>query len=161
MNISEAIKEKQSNKTAIFEKLMESIISEEVESVSIQDLSRNMNNLDDATRLVGRIERIIKSKKNNILILAYYQGLFLKKFKETIKFTGAVSNLKICRATINFKISIVKFLDDYPKIQKSSISLHFLKNNFKIKSAENMHQNFNNIFEILIITVWFYNKTKM
>ena len=91
-----------------------------------------MNSLDDPAGLVGRIERIIKSKKNNILILAYYQGLIFKTFKENIKFTGAVSNLKIGKVTINFKTSIVKFLDDYPKVRKSSISLHFLKNNFKI-----------------------------
>ena len=107
---------------------MESVMSEEVESEGIEDLSRNVNSPDDAAGLVGRIERIIKSKKNNILIL----GLTFKKFKENIKFTGAVSNLKIGKATINFKISIVKFLDDYPKMQKSSISFHFLKNNFKI-----------------------------
>ena len=128
MNSNEAKKEKKDNKTAIFEKLMESVMSEEVESEGIEDLSRNVNSPDDAAGLVGRIERIIKSKKNNILIL----GLIFKKFKENIKFTGAVSNLKIGKTTINFKISIVKFLDDYPKMQKYSISFHFLKNNFKI-----------------------------
>ena len=42
-----------------------------------------------------------------------------------MKFTSAVSNLKIDKTTINFKISITK-------IQKSSVSLHFLKNNFRI-----------------------------
>ena len=32
-----------------------------------------------------------------------------------------------------FKISIVRFLNNYPKMKKSySLSLHFLKNNFKI-----------------------------
>ena len=45
---------------------------------------------------------------------------------------GAVSNLKIGKVTINFKISITKFLDDYPKMRKSLVSLHFLKNNFRI-----------------------------
>ena len=74
----------------------------------------------------------MKSKKTNILILAYHQGLILKKFKENIRFTGAVTNLKIGKATIDFMIGIVKFIEDYPKMQKSSISLHFLKNNFRI-----------------------------
>ena len=111
---------------------MKSIMSEEVDSEGVEDLSRNVNSLDDAVKQVGRIERIIKSKKNNILILAYYQRLIFKKFKENIKFTGAVSNFKIGKATISFKISIVKFFDDYPKMRKSSISLHFLKNKFKI-----------------------------
>ena len=132
MNSNEAEKEKENNETAIFEKLMESIMNEEVESEGIEDLSKYMNSFDDAVKLVRRIEHIIKSKKNNILILAYHQGLIFEKFKENIKFTGAVSNFKIRKATINFKIGIIKFLDDYPKMRESSLSLHFLKNNFKI-----------------------------
>ena len=75
MKDDEVRKTKQNNKTAILEKLMESIMSEEVDSEGIEDLSRNVDSPDDAAKLVGRIERIMKSKKNNILILAYHQGL--------------------------------------------------------------------------------------
>ena len=90
----------------------------------------------------------MKSKKNNILKLAYNQGIIFKKFKENSKFTSAVAKFKISKATINFKIGIIKFIDDYPKMKKSSISLHFLKNNFRLlkRFAKNMHQNLNNIF---------------
>ena len=95
---------------------MESIMSKEVDSEGIEDFSMNVDCPDDAARLVGRIERIMKSKKNNILILAYHQGLIFKNYKENDKFTGAVTNLKIGKATINFKIAIIKFLDDYPKM---------------------------------------------
>ena len=35
-------------------------------------------------------------------------------------------------AVTKFKIGIIKFIDDYPKIQKSTLSLHFLKNNFRV-----------------------------
>ena len=73
---------------------MESVMSEEVDSEGIEDLSRNVDRADDAARLVGRIERVMKSKKNNILILAHHQGLIFKKFKENIRFTGAVTILK-------------------------------------------------------------------
>ena len=82
--------------------------------------------------LTERIERIMKNKKNNILTLAYHQGIIFKKYKESSKFTSAVAKFKINKATINFKIGIIKFIDDYPKIQKSPISLHFLKNNFRV-----------------------------
>ena len=44
---------------------------------------------------------------------------------------SAVAKFEISKATINFKIGISKFIDDHPKMRKSSISLHFLKNNFK------------------------------
>ena len=39
-----------------------------------------------------------------------------------------------------FKISIVKFLNKYPKMKKSSLSLHFLKINFK-RIKEISHEN--------------------
>ena len=68
MHSNETRKAKQNNKTAIFEKLIESIMSEEVDSEDIEDLSRSLKSPDNATKLVGRIERIMKSKKNNILI---------------------------------------------------------------------------------------------
>ena len=63
-------REKQNNRTAILDKLRDSIVSEEVDSEGIEDLSKNVDNPDDAAEIIGRIERIIKSKKNNILILA-------------------------------------------------------------------------------------------
>ena len=103
MNSNETKKAKQNNKTALSEELMESIMSEEVDNEGIEDLSRNVDSPDDAAKLVGRIERIMKSKKNNILILVYHQGLIFKKSKENIKFTGAVSNLKIGRRPLILK----------------------------------------------------------
>ena len=111
---------------------MESIVIKEVDSEGIEDLSRNVNSPDDAAKLVGRIERIMQSKKNNILIFASHQGLIFKKLNENIKFTSAVTNLKIGKATINFKIGIIKFIEDYPKMRKSLVFLHVLKNNFRI-----------------------------
>ena len=71
MNSNETRKAKQNNKTAkqrYLRKLIESIMSEEVDSEGIEDLSRNVKSPDDAAKLIGRIGRIMKSKKNNILI---------------------------------------------------------------------------------------------
>ena len=107
-------------------------MSEEVDSEGIEDLSRNVDSPDDAAELIGRIERIMKNKKNNILILAYHQGIIFKKYKENNRFTSAVAKFEINKATINFKIGIINFIDDYPRMKKSSISLHFLKNNFRL-----------------------------
>ena len=125
-------KTKQNNKIAILDKFRDSIVSEEVDSMSVEDLSRKVDNPDDAAELIERIERIIKSKKKNILTLAYNQGIIFKKYKENSKFTSAVAKFKISKATINFKVGIIKFIDDYPKMTKSSISLPFLKNNFRV-----------------------------
>ena len=44
----------------------------------------------------------------------------------------SVVTFKISKTTINFKIGIIKFINDYPKMRKSCISLHYLKNNFRV-----------------------------
>ena len=99
---------------------MGSIMIEEVASEGIEDLASSVESPDDAAELISKIERVMKSKKNNILVLAYYQGIIFKKFKENSKFTSAVADLKISKATVNFKIGIIKFIDDDPKMRKSS-----------------------------------------
>ena len=75
--------------------LMESIMSEEFDSKGIENLSRNVDTPNDAAELIGRIERIMKSKKNNILILACHQGIIFKKYTENNTFTSAAYKLKI------------------------------------------------------------------
>ena len=75
-------KAKQNNKTTIFEKLRDSVVSKEVDSMGAEDedLPRNVDSRDDAAELIERMERIMKSKKNNILVLTYHQGIIFKTF---------------------------------------------------------------------------------
>ena len=79
MKGEEMRKTKQNNNTAILEKLKESIMSEEVNSNGVEDLSKNVDNPDDAAELIERKERIMKSNKNDILMLAYHQGIIFEK----------------------------------------------------------------------------------
>ena len=95
-------------------------------------MAKRVDSPDDAAELIERIEHIMKSKKNNILTLAYHQGIIFKKYKENNRFASAVAKFKISKATINFKIGIIKYIDDYPKMRKSSISLHFFSDNFRV-----------------------------
>ena len=53
-------------------------MSEEADSKGVEELSKNVDNPNNAAALIGRIERIVKSKKNNILMLAYQQGIIFK-----------------------------------------------------------------------------------
>ena len=80
MKDDETKKVKQNNKTTMFEKFRDSIVSEEVDSMGAEDLSRNVDSRDDAAELIERMERIRKSKKNNILVLTYHQGIIFKRF---------------------------------------------------------------------------------
>ena len=55
---------------------------EEVDIKGVEDLVKNVDSLDDAAELISKIERAMKSKKNNILVLAYHQGIIFKKLKK-------------------------------------------------------------------------------
>ena len=56
-------------------------------------------------------------------MIAYEQGKKFKEFKTDNKFISAVSAFKISKTTINFKLGIMEFIDKYPKMEKSCISL--------------------------------------
>ena len=128
----------QVRKSKILEKLRESITDEQTESkesmmnVDIKEPRKEVKNSDEAAKLIKKMDKMIKISKNNILIMAYNQGKIFRKFKADNKFISAVSRFKISKVTINFKIGIVEFIDKYPKMQKSCISVYYLKNNFKI-----------------------------
>ena len=65
MNYNESVK-KQQSETAILEKLMESIMIGEVDCKDIESLSSSVKSPNDAAELIIKIERVIKSRKNNI-----------------------------------------------------------------------------------------------
>ena len=71
-------------------------------------MSRKVDNPGDAAKLVKKIEKMIKTKKNSVVMLAFHQGVIFKKFKE--------NNTFICTVTEKFKTAVVKFIDDYPKM---------------------------------------------
>ena len=65
MECNETRKTKQNNETVMLDQLKESIMSEEVDSKGVEDLSKKVDKLDDAAELIKKIERIMKSKKKN------------------------------------------------------------------------------------------------
>ena len=80
-------------------------------------------------------------------LMAGLLTIIFQTFKANDKFMNLVNNFGISKLTMAFKISIVKFPNNYSKMKKSSLSLHFIKNNFKImKIAMKMLMNLNNIF---------------
>ena len=113
------------------EKLRESI-SEQTESKGIEELAKNVENPNETAKLIKDMDKMIAIKKNNILMIAYQHDKIFRRFKTVNKFIIAVSAFEISKTTINFKIDIVKFIDKYPEIQESFISLYYLKNNFRV-----------------------------
>ena len=118
----------------MYEKLRDSLINskEEIETKDLEQLIRITGNPNHAIELVKKIDKLTELSKNNILTFAYQQGKVFQKFKSNNKFVSAVTEFGISKATINFKIDIVKFIENYPKMKKSCISLFYLKNNFRV-----------------------------
>ena len=81
--------------------------------------------------MVKGFEKITKHKKKGILNLAYKQGLLFKKLKELDEFTEMLRDTGISKSTIYFKGKLIKVLEKYPKLKKSSLSLNFMKNYMK------------------------------
>ena len=112
--------------------LKELVMSDKNVNKDIEESARYVKNSDKAAEVLKEMENIIKSNKCSILWLAYQQGKISENFKVNDKFINMVNHFGISRSTMAFKVSIVRFLNNYPKMKKSLLSLHFLKNNFKV-----------------------------
>ena len=97
------------------------------ENTDIEEMANNrMENQEDAAKVVHEFEEIIKNKKSDIVWLAYYQGKIFQKFKSKERFVNdMVTKFKVSKSTIVFKIAFCRFIDEYPKIKNSSLSLHY------------------------------------
>ena len=116
--------------------MMEKVINEDFEKAS-----NSIKNPDDVVNVIDNTEKNIRSKKSNILWLAYQQGQIFEKFTKQMKiFIDMIKKRSISKYTILFKIFIVKFVSKYPRMKKCSLSLHFVKNSFKM-IKEICHKN--------------------
>ena len=135
MSFDETRKQPRLSKEYVYEKLRDSLIinsKEEIETKGLEQLLRTTDNPNDAIELVKKLDKLTKCSKNNILVLAYQQGKVFQKFKSNNKFVSAVTEFGISKTTINFKIDIVKFIENYPKMKKSCISFFYLKIDFRV-----------------------------
>ena len=135
--MSETRKRPKLSEDQLLQRLLDSLINkEEIETKGLEELIKNTSNPNDATESVKKLDKLTKCSKNNILV--YKQGKLFQKFKSNKKFVSAVTEFGISKTTINFKIDIIKFIENYPKMKKSCISLFYLKNNFRVASFNNM-----------------------
>ena len=131
--MGETRKQSKLSEDQVLQKLLHSLINkEEIETKGLEELIKNKKNPNDAIELVKKLDKLTKCSKNNILMWAYQQGKVFQKFKMNNKFVSVVTEFGISMTTINFKIDIVKFIETYPKMKKSCISLFYLKNDFRV-----------------------------
>ena len=120
------------SKEEIKTKLLESITIDEV--LECEDLNKEAEEVQDSERaaeIIKRYEDIIKTKNKGIINVAYHQGQVFKRFKEKEKCVKLVSELRIHKTTIIFRINIFKLCKQHPKLLKSSIGLGIFKNYHK------------------------------
>ena len=120
------------SKEEIKTKLLESITIDEV--LECEDLNKEAEEVQDSERaaeIIKRYEDIIKTKNKGIINVAYHQGQVFKRFKEKEKFAKLVSELRIHKTTIIFRINIFKLCKKHPKLLKSFIGLGIFKNYHK------------------------------
>ena len=118
----------------VLKKLQDPLINsnEEIETKGLEQLIKTTDNPNDVIELVKKLDKLTKHTKTNILVLAYQQEKVFQKFRVNNKFLSAVTEFGISKTNINFKIDIVNFIENYPRMKKSFISLFYLKNNFRI-----------------------------
>ena len=91
----------------------------------------NVTKLEKAILVVKDYENIVSLNKKRMLNATLRQGKFLKKFQNS-KWSGKIiKELGLSRSTVYFKLNLLKLLDRYPKLKKSSLILNFQKNFFK------------------------------
>ena len=113
-------------KSEIKKQLLESvIINEVVKSKELNKKTEELQEPEEAAKVIEQYEYIIKTKKTGIISIAYYQGKVFKRFKEKEKFIKLVSQLGIHKNTIIFKINVFKLCERYPKLLGPSIGLGF------------------------------------
>ena len=103
-------------KEEIKTKLLDSITIDEV--LECEDLNKEAEEVQDSERaaeIIKRYQDIIKIKNKGIINVAYHQRQVFKKFKEKEKFVKLVSELRIHKSTIIFRINIFKLCKKHPK----------------------------------------------
>ena len=118
-------------KSEIRKELKDSIANgKKNENTDIEEMANNCTeSKEDAAKVSHEFEEIIKNKKSDIVWLAYYQGKIFLKFISKERFVNdMVTKCKVSKSTIVFKIALTSFIDEYPKIKKSSLSVPYFKN---------------------------------
>ena len=129
---AEVKKTKRLTPEEIKKKLIKSMVLNEV--AELDELNKQAEEVQDpeeAPKVIQEYENIIRTNKKDILRIAYHQGKVFKTFKDKEKCITLVNWLAIHKSMIIFKINIHKLCERHPKLLKSSIGLGFLKTHYK------------------------------
>ena len=110
--VADSKKTKRLSKEEIKKQLLESmIINEVVEYKKLNKEAEEIEEPEEAAKVIKQYEDIIKTNKKGIIRTAHYEGKIFKRFQEKEKFTKLVSQLGIHKNTIIFKINVFKLCE--------------------------------------------------
>ena len=111
--------------------MIDSIVNNDIiKTKELKEKAVKVEKPEDAAAVIKQYEDI-RTKKGNIISIAYHQRKVFKRFKDKEKFIKVVSEFKVHESTITFKINIFKLIDKHPQLMKSSMTSGFLKNYYK------------------------------
>ena len=90
-----------------------------IETEELNEKTNRVEKPKDAATVIKQYEDIIRTKKKNIISIAYHQGKVFKGFKDKENFIRLVNKFKIYKSTIICKIYIFNLIDKYLKMMKS------------------------------------------
>ena len=129
---AEVKKTKKLTHDEIKKQLAESIFKNEVvETDELNKQAEEVQDAEEAAKVIQEYENIIRTNKKGIIRIAYHQGKVSEKFNSKEKLITLVKKLGIHKTTMIFKINVYKLCERHPKLLKSSIWLGFLKNHYK------------------------------
>ena len=130
--LADSKKTKTISKEEIKKRLLDSMIIDK--NLELDDLNKEAEEVqypEKEAKIIKRYEDIIKTKRKEIISVAYHQGQVFKRFKEKEKFAKLVSELGIHKTTIICRINVSKLCKEYPKLLTSAIGLGFFKDYHK------------------------------
>ena len=103
---------KQLSQEQIKKQLLEPLfINKVAESEEQNRETEEVQEFEEAAKVIEKYENIIKTKKKGIISIACHQGKVFKKFKDKEKFITLVNRLGIQKNTIIFNINVFKLCE--------------------------------------------------
>ena len=107
------------------------VINDAAETDELNKKAEEVQDPEEAADVMKQYEDIIRTKKKGTINIAFHQGKVFKSFKDKENFIKLITEFKVHKSTIIFKINIYKLCTNFPKLMKSSIGLGFLKHCYK------------------------------
>ena len=113
------------NKEQIKKQLFDSFVYDDTNKKDLSARADVIKDYQEAVEIIKECKNIIRTNKKKILDFAYKQGKIFEKFNVGTTFKNLVEQFGISKSTIIFKINIVKLVDKYKDMVKSSVALNF------------------------------------